>query len=199
MTSTSLIECPACKATLLEGVFNHSDLIPCPSCHKPTHIEVFPALFRPVQKGREAEAVVLEGESNCFFHLGKKAVIPCQSCGRFLCSLCDCELNGEHFCPNCLEAGKTKGKIKSLENQRFRYDSIALGLTVIPIITLFGIYLTIITAPMALFMVIRYWKAPPSLVEKTKHRMVLALIFSVLQIVGWAFALIAIFYFRSRP
>jgi hypothetical protein len=198
VTTAPLIQCPACKATLPEGVFNQAELVPCSACQKPVHIELFPALFRPMQTGREAEAIMLEGESNCFFHSGKKAVVPCQSCGRFLCSLCDCELHGEHFCPNCLEAGKTKGKIKSLENQRFRYDSIALGLVVWPVISLFGIYFTILTAPMALFIAIRYWKTPPSLVEKTRRRFVLAIVFASLQIAAWVFLLISIFAFRTR-
>ena len=102
-----------------------------------------------------------------------------------MCALCDCELNGEHFCPACLESGKTKGKIKSLENRRTLYDTIALSLAILPIVLIVFWFLTIITAPMALFMAIRYWNAPRSIVHRTKIRYVLAMIFATLQIAGW--------------
>lgn len=125
---------------------------------------------------------MVEGESSCFYHPQKKAVLPCDGCGRFVCALCDCQLNGQHFCPVCLETGKTKGKIKSLDNQRTLYDRIALSLAIYPLLIF---YFTLITAPMALFVAIRYWKSPPSLVRRGKIRFVVAIIFALLQIAGW--------------
>ncbi|HEX5398354.1 MAG TPA: hypothetical protein VFY06_04825, partial [Verrucomicrobiae bacterium] len=112
-----------------------------------------------------------------------KAVRPCDGCGRFLCALCDCELDDAHFCPTCLEAGKTRGKIKSLDNQRTLYDSIALSLAILPMLIL---YFTIITAPMALFVAIRYWKAPRSILRRTRIRAIAAIGIALLQIAGWA-------------
>src|SRR5215472_15595335 len=112
--NSPLIQCPKCHGWLLEGVFNRQDLAPCPTCRTPVQVEVFPAFFRKTDAGPGAEAVMVEGESSCFYHPQKKAVTPCAACGRFLCALCDCELNGQHFCPACLETGRTKGKIKSL-------------------------------------------------------------------------------------
>ncbi len=179
---TSLVEIPKCQAWLLDGVFNQPDLSPCPACGTLLQIEVFPALFRNQSVGRSGEAILVEGESSCFYHPQKKAVIPCQGCGRFLCALCDCELNGQHFCPTCLETGKTKGKIKNLENQRTLYDSIALSLAVYPLLIF---YFTLITAPAALFVALRYWNAPRSIVHRTKVRYVTAIILASLQIAGW--------------
>jgi hypothetical protein len=125
---------------------------------------------------------MVEGESSCFFHPQKKAVVPCAGCGRFLCALCDCALGSEHFCPACLEVGKSKGKIKNLDNQRTRYDTIALGLALLPLLIF---YLTLITAPMALFVAIRYWNAPRSLVQSSRIRLILAIIIALLEIGGW--------------
>jgi hypothetical protein len=155
----------------------------------PLLVEIFPALFRKINPGPSAEAVMVEGESSCFYHPQKKAVLPCDGCGRFLCALCDCQLNSQHFCPACLEAGRTKGKIKSLENQRTLYGSIALSLAVYPILIF---YFTLITAPMALFVAIRYWKSPPSLVNRSKARFVVAIIFALLQIAGWGILFISL-------
>jgi hypothetical protein len=183
--SVPLIQCPACKGTLLEGIFNHAELLPCPLCRTPVKVEVFPALFRPTRAGGTGEAILVEGESNCFFHAGREAVIPCQSCGRFLCSLCDCEVRGEHYCPSCLDSLQTKGKIKSLDNQRVRYDKIALALAVYPVVLVFTIYFTAITAPLSLFIAIKYWNAPFGIVQGSRIRLVVAIILALLQIGGW--------------
>jgi hypothetical protein len=178
-----LIQCPKCRTWLLDGVFNRPGLTPCRSCGAELQVEVFPALFRKMAPGQSAQAVLVEGESSCFFHPQKKAVRPCDGCGRFLCALCDCELNGQHFCPACLETGRAKGKIKSLDNQRTRYDSIALAVALLPMLIF---YFTIITAPLTLFIAIRYWNAPRSIVRRTRFRFILAILIALLQIAGWS-------------
>jgi len=187
--NSSLVQCPECQAWLLEGVFNQPDLSPCPACGVPLQVEVFPALFRRINPGQGGETIVVEGEAGCFYHPQKKAVIHCQSCGRFLCALCDCELNGQHLCPACLEAGKMRGKIKNLEDRRTLYDSIALSLAVLPLLIF---YFTLITAPVALFIAIRYWNAPRSLVRRTRIRYVAAIVLSSLQIAGWGILFVSL-------
>jgi len=186
----SLIACPKCRAWLLEDVFNRQAMTQCPSCGNPLQIEVFPALFRKIAPGQSAQPVMVEGESSCFFHPQKKAVLPCAGCGRFLCALCDCEFHGEHLCPACLEAGRTKGKIVALDHQRTRYDNIALSVAILPVLAW---PFTIITAPMALFIVIRYWKAPRSLVKPGPFRFILAIIIALLQIGGWTALFMGLF------
>ena len=177
-----LIQCPKCRAWLLEGIFNQPEFSPCPACGTPLQIEVFPAIFRKTGSGQSGEMILVEGESSCFYHPQKKAVRPCDGCGRFLCALCDCELHGQHFCPACLETGRTKGKIKSLDNQRTLYDNIALALAIYPMLIF---YFTLITAPMALFVAIRYWKSPQSILHRTKVRYIAAAVIALLQIGGW--------------
>src|SRR5437763_12452377 len=125
--SSSSVLCPKCKTPLPAMVLNQLDLTPCPACSVPLQVEIFPALFRRAAAGRDGEAVLVETESTCFYHPQKKAVLPCEACGRFLCVLCDCELHGKHYCPACLEVGRKKRKIKSLETERTLYDSLALS------------------------------------------------------------------------
>src|SRR5262245_16998397 len=97
--------CPRCRAPVSQSILNQPELTLCPGCSSFLQVEVFPALFRrPVNAGT-GEITLLEAEAACFFHANKKAVVPCHGCGRFLCALCDCELNGDHFCPACLETG----------------------------------------------------------------------------------------------
>jgi hypothetical protein len=176
------ISCPQCRVALVEGVFNRPNPAPCQYCGTPLVIEVFPALFRPIAPGQTAEAVMVEGESSCFFHPQKKAVVPCGSCGRFLCALCDCALNGEHYCPTCLETGKSKGKIQALKNRHTRYDRLALTLSIAPMLLF---YFTLITAPIVLFLTFRYWKASVSPVSKSRVRFIIASVLALLQLGGW--------------
>jgi hypothetical protein len=183
------LQCPACRASLSEGVLNLETLAPCPACSASLQVDIFPAFFRATNPGQGAETIMVEGESGCFYHPQKKAVLPCDSCGRFLCALCDCELRGEHFCPVCLETGKSKGKIKSLENQRTLYDSVALSLAIYPLLIF---YFTIVTAPMALYVAIRYWKSPLGLTRRSRFRFVIAIFLSLLQIAGWAIFFVTI-------
>jgi len=183
--NAATVSCPRCNRPVTESLFNQPELVSCPACAAPLQILTFPALFRAVTPGRGGEALLVETESSCFYHPQKRASVPCDACGRFLCALCDCDLHGQHYCPACLETGRTKGKITKLENTRTLYDSIALRLAILPMVLVIGIYFTFITAPMALYMAIRYWKAPLSIVHRTKARFVVAIILASLQILGW--------------
>lgn len=182
--------CPKCLHPLPAGLLNLPELQPCPGCQTPIRVEIFPALFRPIQSGHVGEVILTDTEASCFFHAQKRAVVPCGACGRFLCALCDCELNGQHYCPTCLETGKTKGKIKSLEAGRTRYDNIALALALYPFLIF---YFTLICAPIALFFVIRHWNSPRGLTEPSRARLITAGVIALLEIAGWAVFFIMIF------
>jgi hypothetical protein len=184
------IFCSQCREPVSAGFYNRRDLVPCPSCRAPIQIDVFPAFYRGLQPGKAGETL-LDEQASCFFHPQKKAAIPCDHCGRFLCALCDVELNGKHLCPVCLEKGE-KGKILSLDRHRPLYDAIALKLALYPIIT---IWFTLVTAPIALYIAIRHRNAPTSIVRRSKIRFHLAAAVSVLQILAWA---VLIVYFLSR-
>jgi hypothetical protein len=177
------VECPSCKAPLAENLLNQIDLVPCAACGSKVRADVYPAFFRLITPGTSGETLVIETEASCFYHPQKKAVLPCEGCGRFLCALCDCELHGQHFCPACLQAGQKKGKIKRLEQERNLYDNIALSLAIYPLLIF---YFTIVTAPMSLFIAFRFWNAPRSIVHRTKARLVLAISIATLELVGWA-------------
>jgi hypothetical protein len=176
------VECPSCKAPLADQLFNQTELVPCASCGGMLRADVFPAFFRPIASGRDGEALIIESEASCFYHPQKKALLPCEGCGRFLCALCDCELHGQHFCPACLQSGQKKGKIKRLEQERTLYDNIALSLAVYPLLIF---YFTLVTAPMSLFVAIRFWNAPRSIVHRTRARLVIAIVIASLELAAW--------------
>jgi hypothetical protein len=145
----------------------------------------FPALARDLGPGNFGQSVVDEGEASCFYHPQKRSVIPCGSCGRFLCALCDVELDGKHVCPACLESGQKKGKLLTLQHRRILYDNIALGIALLP----FLIWpFTIVTGPAAVVCGIAWWKKPGSILPRTRVRLLLAIFFGLGQMAVWGFA-----------
>jgi hypothetical protein len=188
---SGLIACGRCKSPLPQDLFNRAEMSACPNCGTDVRVLTFPAFNRRRSETVRAEAVVADGEAGCFFHPAKKAVVACGNCGRFICALCDLELNGLHLCPTCLESGKQKGKLAGIDNQRTNYPSIALTLAVVS--TLFWPF-SLITAPITLFIVFWYRKAPGSLVGGSgKGRRIAAAALAVLQMIGWTVFFIAQF------
>ncbi|NCC51576.1 MAG: hypothetical protein EOM20_10205 [Spartobacteria bacterium] len=180
----TVMACPACKGAFTPDQMMSPILFACPGCRRETQVLAFPALLRPLQKGAEGETLLVDTDASCFYHPDKRAVRPCDGCGRFLCSLCDVELGQQHLCPQCIQTGVKKNKIETLNREITAYDNMALALALYPV--LFWM-ITCITAPAALFVVARYWNRKTSIVPRGKYRFVAAAIIALLQIAGWIF------------
>ena len=181
---TSLLSCTKCNTPLSGQMINSYSLVACPSCESFLRADVFPALYREFPTARSGDTLQMDKEAGCFYHPRKKAVVPCSACGRFVCDLCDVALNGRHLCPSCFEKGKTKRKIKSLENQRTCYDTIALSVATVSILIY---WFSLFTAPFVIYLTVRHWNSPSSIIPRTKIRFGLAFIIASLQIAGWIF------------
>jgi hypothetical protein len=192
---SSLVKCSKCQTLLSPELFNLNQLNPCPSCHTDLDVEVFPAILNAPVAGPAPETLLVEGESSCFYHPGKKAAIVCQGCGRFLCSLCDLELNGRHVCPVCLEAGQKKAKFKDLENSRVLWDRLCLQLALLPIIFWPA---TIISGPVTLFLIFKHRKDPCSITGKSNLDFIVAGIFAALLTVGWVILVLFLINHKHR-
>jgi len=176
--------CTKCNTPLPRQMLNAYTLSPCPACNSVLRVDVFPALYREFPSGPSGDNLQIGKEAGCFYHPRRKAEVPCSACGRFVCDLCDVALNDQHLCPACFEKGKSQRKIKSLENQRTCYDTIALLVATLPMLIY---WFTIITAPLVVYLTIRHWKTPSSIIPRTKIRFVLAFFIAGLQIAGWVF------------
>jgi len=192
---SSLVKCSNCQALLSPGLFNLGELTPCPSCQALLDVEVFPAIL-VAPAAALPEPILVEGESSCFYHPGKKASIVCEGCGRFLCALCDLDLNGRHVCPVCLDAGQKKAKFKDLENSRMLWDRLAVQLALLPLVLMWPA--TIFTGPVTLYLVLRYRKAPCSITGKSTFDFIVAGILAVLQIALWVLLLLFFFTRKNR-
>ena len=179
---TSPVKCSKCQAVLPTEPFNTGQFSPCPACEAPLAVEVFPAILQNIPAAAPAEPLLVEGQSSCFYHPAKKAAIVCETCGRFLCNLCDLELNGRHVCPVCLETGRKKSKFKDLENTRVLWDHLALSLAIIPPLLCF--WPALVGTPLALYLVLRYRKTPCSITGKSNLAFAFAAVLAVLEILA---------------
>ena len=168
------VRCGKCQAVLSPDLFNTGQFFPCPTCLAPLQVLQTPA-------ASTAEPLLVEGQSSCFYHPAKKAAIVCEGCGRFLCGLCDLELNGRHVCPVCLETGRKKSKFKDLENTRVLWDYLALSVAIIPPLCFWP---ALVGAPLTLYLVLRYRKAPCSITGKSNLAFAAAAVLAVLEIIA---------------
>ena len=80
-----------------------------------------------------------------------------------------------------------EGRLPALDNVRPLYDNLALAVALAPVVLVFP---TPITAPMAVYIALRRWRSPGSLVPRTKVRFWLALLLALAQIVAWCWLLV---------
>ena len=178
-----MLSCTACQASLSPEAVAGPGPVRCLACGAALEISVFPALYRPLEPGRPGETLHTDQESACFYHPKKRAVVPCESCGRFLCALCDLDLNGTHYCAPCLETARGRGAFPRLENRRTCHDRIAMAVAVYPLLLFF--YPTLVTAPVAVFLSVRALRTPGSLVHGSRIRCVLAMLIAGAEIIAW--------------
>ncbi|MBF0433624.1 MAG: hypothetical protein HQK83_20260 [Fibrobacteria bacterium] len=189
------LRCPGCRSPINVEQITDNTPVKCSYCDNMQEIILYPEFHKRMERVQQDVVSTGATEAGCFHHAHKRAVCHCDQCGRFLCSLCDLKIGDMHLCPQCASSGKKKGKLSTLKRGAVLYDKIALALAVYPVITLFGIYLTIITAPMSLFFTVRYWNKQESILTRSKIRFVVAGILSLLQIVGWV---AGIYYISTR-
>lgn len=179
---TAEIRCDSCQNPIPAESWNREGGVPCFACRTRVMTQVFPAVIS-AKRGTSAEAISTDAEAGCFFHPQSKAAIACDSCGRFLCGLCDLDLNGQHICPICLQQGVAATSATVLDNRRVLYDSIVLGLSIFG--PLFFMWPSLITAPLSIILSIWYWKRPRSIVPRTSVRFIVAIIFGIVQCLLW--------------
>jgi len=185
MVNEQVVLCPKCRRALPDALFNRGGFAPCPNCGCEVRCEVFPALFAGPRIGRPGELLVDASHAGCFFHPEKKAAVACDSCGRFLCALCDLDFSGRHICPSCLAAGRKKGALGNLDHFRLSWSGVALMLSTIPLL---AYLITCVTAPAAIVVALIGLRKPPSLTGRRRViTLGLALLFSISEIVAWIF------------
>jgi hypothetical protein len=195
-TTVLTLNCGGCSWPLPPESWNRESGGACPGCGWRIQALVFPAI-RGTRAGDLPEAVAAATEASCFFHPASRAAVPCDACGRFLCHLCDLDINGRHLCPGCFEKGVATQKLETLETRRTMYDSLALAYATLPFLAF--LYPAVIGAPVALYTVLRRWNAPSSVVPRTRIRFLIAALLALAEIAFFGFLIWVIVIRRGAP
>jgi len=179
--------CRKCYAVLPERKMLREGECHCLNCDRLHHLEIFPAILKEAEQGKEAEKKIMDEDANCFFHEDKVASILCEQCGVYMCSLCDLEIDGRHICPQCFK--KQKDNINTLTKRANLYDEILLSLS---ILTFFLWFLTFVTAPAIFVASIICWDKVKTPYRRGKWRFAVAMGIAVIQIMVWSGILIAL-------
>jgi len=146
--------CGQCSWPVPVESWNQSGGVRCPGCGQTIRVAVFPAIAR-TRTGAAPEALQAETEASCFYHPESRASIPCDECGRFLCGYAIWK-STPHLCPACFVSGVANRKLETVETRRTMHDTMALTLATFPMLLFWP---ALITAPAALFVAIRRWRA----------------------------------------
>ena len=184
-TASIAIGCGRCGAPLALPLAAGEVLTDCQKCGGSTRGWAFPALVREDTPCHSGGTVVAD-ESTCFYHAGKPAKVVCEGCGRFLCALCDTGYRGRHVCASCVEAGRAEAGGDGFRSRYTHYDTVALTVAVLPVILPFFWFLSIFTAPVAVFLAIYFWREPMSALPRARWRALLAIALGALQLALWA-------------
>jgi hypothetical protein len=103
------------------------------------------------------------------------------------------EFLGQNWCPRCIQASSEKGQLAQLDPSRKLYDNFALILATFPALL---VWPTIITAPLTLYIVVRYWRAPSSILPRTKIRFYIAALLATIEIGAWIWLVLFLIYRR---
>ena len=156
----------------------------CTLCGSTNVAHVFPAALA-THDAVHTEAA-LEGEAACFDHPAKRAVAACQQCGRFVCQLCAVDYGDATWCPSCVAAGAGRARSANPDASRTLYDSMAF---LTPLLSLVLWPLSAIGAPAAIVLSVMKWRAPLSLVRRTRWRFAAAILLGLAEIAGWVWGI----------
>jgi len=167
------LRCLGCERPLPLRVLDGA-LTTCEICSAKVQVTPFPALVRDLRQGAKAEQLLSDEASCC----------------RFLCSLCDLEIEEEHLCSNCLSYGRSEGKLEEVKNSHFCADQLIMLTAALPLL-MFPI--TVFTAPLTLGMLIYFRKAPESPIRGggTRRRWMAGTL-AVLQLLFWGLFVLGI-------
>lgn len=180
------LTCPACGAALGPYGLDATQEAACPACRVKLRGQLFRAWWMPPAAVSTVKSTpAMDGEAVCFFHPTNRAVLPCDSCGRFLCSVCDLPVGSRHLCPVCLSKGMGKEKLTEIIPRRFLWNRMAFAIGLLPLCGLFIFLWPVLFASGGVTVIAALigWGRPGSLVRgKQRWAAIFAIIFGLLQI-----------------
>ena len=193
------LTCPACGTVLGPYGLDTAQEAVCPGCQAALRGQVFQAWWTPPATGAPSFQRAMDGEAVCFFHPANRAVLPCDVCGRFVCTICDLPVGSRHLCPVCLSKGLGKEKLQEIVPQRFLWSRTAFWLGLVPLLLSIALWpVLFITGGTAVIVALIGWKRPGSLVRgRQRWAAILGIVLGLIQVGVW-FGFIFLIAFASR-
>lgn len=177
MSTADAMTCPSCQSLLPAEAINTDYAIACPACEKTIAAWRFPRADYhepPVMLG---ERITDDSEeAGGFYQPDRKAVAICDACGVFVSPLHAVAVGEQTICPRCIEREQNDPDSTHLLRERIRYDHLAILLSLGVLIMMWP--LLIISAPIALYLVVRHYRRPGSIVQRSKTGFIIAGIIS---------------------
>lgn len=174
--STTVLVCPRCG----EQGLKPGDAT-CPGCSSEIHAWQAPGRNHRGRKPAQLPTPALAGEDDarCRFLPDLKAEVVCDSCGALMSEQAAARWGAKVFCLPCVHRLRESGGGGELVAGAKIYDNLALLL-----VTLLA-PLSLLTAPVAIYLLIRYRRAPRGMVPRSAFRWWLALGLSLLSLLVW--------------
>ena len=194
------LTCPACGMALGPYGLDATQEAVCPRCRAALRGHVFRAWWAPAPNQAPALQRATEGEAVCFFHPANRASLPCDVCGRFLCTICDLQVGSRHLCPVCLSKGLGKEKLPEIVPRRFVWSRMAFCLGLLPLLGFFLLWpVLFITGISALIVALVGWSRPGSLVRgRQRWAAVIGMVLGLVQVTVWIFFIYFMFFVAPR-
>lgn len=191
----ALVRCALCNQPLHVPEGAAFGVGTCISCHRESSIAAFPAL---VKNGAPKPPTLsvdppAPGEAACYYSPNRRATKECSHCGVLISDIWAAQWGSETVCLKCLEHLRGQGKDERFESRRILWDNVALVLTLVPLTFVFWMF-AFLTAPAALFIGLRHWNSPRSLVPRSRARLVVALLLAFAQVGGAVFVVLGLYY-----
>jgi hypothetical protein len=191
------LNCPRCSEPLPVTSSGNIQTLRCAACRANVEASIFPAFFS-VPGARTRIQIAQESDASCYFHSRYRAITPCADCGRFLCELCSISVGARVLCSECISKLRKQKSESGLAHHAALFDNSALFLVIGPAVSLFFSIFTLISAPAALFLSFYYWSRQWTLLGRSRVRFVIAIMSSLVLLLGWAILIYAIVTSQSH-
>jgi hypothetical protein len=191
------LNCPRCSEPIPAASAGKLQMLRCPACSAAIEAVLFPVMLSEAA-ARTKIQIAQGSEAVCYFHSRYRAVTPCTSCGRFLCELCSVNVGARLLCAECISRLRKQTGECGLVHRAALFDNTALFLVIGPAISLFFSIFTLLSAPAALFLSLYYWSRQWTLLSRSRVRFVIAIIFSLLLLLGWAVVIYTVVTSRNN-
>ena len=180
--------CIFCNQELPPTALQSATETTCPGCRRHSRVLVFPAIHGTSPPARD-ETIPEEGAVVCFYNPNRVATDECFHCGVLMSRPWAAVWGLKTVCLKCLEHLRTQGRDRQFQGTLVLWDTIALRVALLPVTIIFW-WAVFVSAPAALFLAIRHWNSPRSMVSPGRWKLGLAATLASLQILVVAALLI---------